>query len=185
MKKFRSMVRAAMGNTHTHRYRALNVTIPMNATTSFGLLIADDEPDYDVDGVPGTTTPECPVKSKIVDVDLHFIFKPAGTGFGSTLECMIVRDEDNAGTITDITDLFDMDKSTGSLAARKNTLKFWPIVASTFTDHIFKGVRIRRMALKRAGTLADLDRLELMIKNNNATTDATFSVWGTITTRHD
>lgn len=181
---FNAMVRRAMGKMYTLRYRAGSVNIPAAASTRYNLIVADDDPDRDVDGVPGTTACEVQPGAKIVKIDLKFVFTHAATGNSAWLEVALHRNEDNLA-LSGIDSLWVMDKTSASLDARKNMLTYGGMVFSTQLDQKLVRLRIRRRALRRAGTLSDLDRLDLLIKNNHATSVGTFNCWGTITVRED
>lgn len=165
--------------SHVHRFYSLGSSATANTTTTFPLLIADDDPDFQTGG-DLTTACECEQGSRITDVDLQFIV----SGFTGVLTWVLYRAQENSyPTTATLAALLNNDKTADKLLLRKNALKAGLVFLTAEKDQGKQIIRIRRSALKRAGKLADLDRLLIAFVNHDPSENATIYAWGTITTR--
>lgn len=179
--RFVSMVKAAQGVTHTHRYRTTQVTATQGAVTAFPLLVADDDPDYDVGG-DFSTAAECHANSRIEGIDLNLMIAPNATS--EIVEWMIFKDPDAiVGTGADPATLFDQDVSANALIFRKYVMAYGMFRSTVSREATRIHVRITRAALKRAGVMKDNDVLRLHVKNTGGSATTKISAYGRIWTR--
>lgn len=164
--RFVSMVKAATGVTHTHRYRNINKAITAAAVTSCPVLIADDDPDYDVGG-DFTTAAECHANSRITGIDLNMTIAPQASG--DVVEWMLIKDPDAIiGTGADPATLFDQDVSANAILFRKYCMAYGMFKSTTSREAKSVHVRITRAAMRRAGVMKDNDVLRLQFKNSGS-----------------
>lgn len=183
MGQFRSLVQAATGTKHTHRYRLLDKVITNNAQVVIPLLTADDTPDYDEDFNGSTAAPECETGSRILGIDFTFDFVPGNAG--GQHEWLIWKNPDSMITTSTVTPalLFTNDLTvTGSLQ-RKYTMAYGRFLSTASRESSRSRVQISRAAMKRAGVMKQDDVLNLTIAATDTTSDGTFSMHGRIWTR--
>lgn len=177
----RQIIKSAIGVTHVHRIRWLNVAFTANALTTHGLLTADDEPDYDVNGTD-TTICECETGSRIMKIDLQMLFTLGAAA--DIVEWMILKDPDQMiGTSATPAQLFTMDRDTTTILLRKYVLAYGVFKSTSSKETTHTRVRIRRQAMMRAGTMLDLDRLRIHIRHTGGASSNTSTVIGRIYTR--
>lgn len=177
---FQSMVKAAQGVTHTHRYRIIGDAIGSGTTEYKPIIKAIDDPNYDTD--PNATTPaECEVGSRIVGVDLLLNLAPATAG--TDVEYILFKDPDAifSGSTVVPADLFTNDVSSTTLLVRKYTLSYGYFRSTASKESRIQKIRIGRAALGRAGTLSDNDQIILAVRTGSANT--TLDYIGRIWTR--
>lgn len=176
-------VAKAIQTTHRHRFINRDFQIAANSVTNYVLLLADDDPDYEVGG-DGSTPAECEADAKIIDIDLRIQLLIASMA-GATISYQLYRAEENAyPALSTLTELFSNDDSLANLNIRKNTLAYGAVLGASERDISSIRIRVRRKALKRAGKLHDTDRLYLGFHNTHASTAAEALLYGTITTVH-
>lgn len=167
IKQFNGMVRRAVEHKDVKRVRFMNVAIPTAATTTFTLLACDDDPDYDLNS-DGSTVAECQPFSKIIDINLQVRIEPAA---GNTVEWILVKDPDGLFTASQPApaSLFTADVTLTTMALRKYVLKYgWFKAVSGIKDAWGGRLRIKRQAVRRAGSMLDGDKLLLIIANPSA-----------------
>lgn len=183
MGQFRSLVQAATGVKHTHRYRLLDKVITNNATTEFPLLTADDDPDYDEDFDGSAAAPECEVGARILGIDFTMDFVPGNAG--GQHEWILFKSPDalltNAGATGSL--LFTNDQTALGMLLRKYCLAYGRFLSTASRESSRTKVRISRAAMRRAGVMHDVDALRLAITATDTTSDGTFSMHGRIWTR--
>lgn len=182
MRRFNNLARKAVMTTHVHRVRGIGVSTGDAATTHFDLLLADDDPDYDVTSNL-TTIAECEAKSRLKSIQLNMILKT--TQENHTLEWMLYRDPDEvleAGGVTPAT-LFTADVTAFTALLRKNALAYGFFRASTNKDAHSTRIRISRKAMRRVVQMNDLDRIKLAITASDVVTAGTIDIWGRIVTQ--
>lgn len=180
-----NMIRQALGVSHVHRFRDLNEALTAfsagGVLSNFGILSADDEPDYDVGGNFATPL-ECETGSRIIDIDLTIIFTTSSAN--DIIEWMLIKDPDQViGTSSSPVDLYTNDVTTTSLLTRKYALAYGIFKSTSQKETLVTRARISRRALRRAGVMNDLDRLRLQILGTGSSVTATVSMVGRITTR--
>lgn len=183
MGQFRSLVQAATGVKHTHRYRLIDKTITNNTTTEMALLSADDDPDYDENFDGAGAAPECEVGSRILGVDLSMDFVPGNAG--GQHEWLLFKSPDALLTAIPVTGaiLFDNDVSANTMLLRKHTLAYGRFLSTASRESSRTKVRISRAAMRRAGVMHDADSIRLCIVATDTAADGTFSMHGRIWTR--
>lgn len=183
MGQFRSLVQAATGVKHTHRYRLLDLVITNNASTEFGLLTADDDPDYDEDFNGSTTAPECEVGSRILGIDLNLDLVPGNAG--GQHEWILFKSPDgllSTGVVGPVS-LFTNDLSANIALMRKYILAYGRFLSTASRESSRTRVRISRAAMRRAGVMHDNDSLRMVIAATDTAADGSLSLHGRIWTR--
>ena len=178
-----------MGPIEPKRIILDNFTIAANATayatpTTIGLLTATESVDEELES-NGTTIAEARPYSKVVGMKLQLEVFTNSLTAGDRIRWMLVKDVDNEGAITALTDAFfhtsNDDPTSRELRAR--TLAKGFLVVNDRTSRKMN-IFIRRNTLKRLGSLRENDRFELVVASSaNATCQVTGI--GTIYVRHN
>jgi len=183
MGQFRSLVQAATGTKHTHRYRLLDKIITNNAVTEFPILTADDDPDYDEDFDGSSAAPECEVGARVLGIDLSVDLVPGNAG--GQHELLIWKSPDGllSGISIAGSSLFTNDQTSERILFRKYCLAYTRFLSTASRESSRTHVRISRAAMKRAGVMHDTDSLRMAIAATDTAADGTFSMHGRIWTR--
>lgn len=187
MGAFNAMVRKAVRPAHKSRIRIFDNSITTaEATQTYSLLRADDDPDYDITtngdaATAGTNIAECLAQSRIESIDLTVSVQ--NLDVAKATEVLIYKDPDVVlGAVAPST-LFTSDVTLTTMEVRKRALKYMIGFGSSGTDGFAKHVRISRSALKRNRVMHDLDELKITITNNNSVDSLSVFIVGTITWR--
>lgn len=162
MKKFDRMVTRkvmrAMSKVTTHRVY-ISVAPTASAVNNYSLLVADDDPDYEI-LTNGTTIAECQTNSKIVKISLGISYYTNG-GAGGVNEFIVYRDPDNELGSVDPQNAFSVAESALQESKRKNILVYRANLLSASGLVWQSRTAIKEKALRRARLMQDNDRLKL------------------------
>lgn len=183
MGQFRSLVQAATGVKHTHRYLLQDKVITNNATTAFPLLTTDDDPDYDEDFDGSSAAPECEPGSRILGIDITLDLVPGNAG-GQHM-WMIYKDPDSLLGAVPATPamLFTNDLTANNILVRKYAMAFGRFLSTATKESSRSRVQISRAAMRRAGVMKENDVLRFVVTATDTTSDGTLSLHGRIWTR--
>lgn len=174
----KSIVRSMVGDHYTHRFRIVSDTITGSALEYKPLLLADDDPDYDI--TPTATTPrECESGSKITGIDLLLGIAPASAG--TLVEWMLWKNPDqllNSGSI-EPSSIFNNDVDANSIVLRKYCLAYGYFRNTASKESKTQHIRISRAALGRSSRMRENDQLGLSIlcAGSNVTLDYIGRIW--------
>lgn len=175
----RGIVRSMVGDHYTHRYRILNDVITQNTTEEKPLLLADDDPDYDIE--PTATTPrECETGSKITGIDLTLNVAP--TTVATTVEWLLWKNPDQVlNTITPGM-IFENELTPTLALLRKYTLAYGYFRNTSSRESRAQHVRIGRAALGRASRMRENDLLLLSVRETSNVGTVSLSYFGRVWT---
>lgn len=181
----RRTVRAVTGKVLAKRVLLDDLTVPDVTSVNYdnplvvGLLQApsDGSLDEEVES-DGTNVASVPTYSRITGMRLNFI---CSAGSATEVRWMLVKDEDNEGSLTSLaTQFHNSDDTLIARELRRNTLAkgLMRISADRLQQNI--PIRISRKALQRTGGMKENDRIEFHIAKQAAGTTVQLSGFGTI-----
>lgn len=187
MRRARSFIRrtvAAMGPIErkavvleSHSIPARSASIYDNPTT-VGLLVCQETVNEETES-DGTNVAEAPLYSKVVGMKMQLMLH--GMSANQIVRWMLVKDVDNEGAVTNLTDTFfhNTNDTPTDRELRARTLAKGFVIGTDKTGQRLN-LFIRRNTLKRLGNLRENDRLELILASSTSDTGAKLTGFGTI-----
>lgn len=176
-KAVRSIVRSMVGDHYTHRYQILSDTVGAGTVEYKPLLLADDDPDYDI--APNATTPrECESGSKITGIDMMLNLAPVSAG--TPVQWAIWKNPDQLlGTSLNPNTIFENDINADTIVFRKYCLAYGFFRNTTSRESKMQHVRISKAALGRSSRMRENDLLGLSVycTGANVTLDYFGRIW--------
>lgn len=155
-----------VSDKHVARVRITALALTDNADVYQSLLVAKDDPNYDL-ATDGTNVAECEVGSRLIGIDLNI--KLYTIAQNDIEEVILYKDPDNLlSTGMTPSELFAADVTAQRIVVRKHAMWYNVFIGGGAGQNHQFFMRVSKGAMARNRKFADGDVLKLMFSQNDA-----------------